>query len=223
MHTATAVLAAGHAYRGHTVEITRPSFFDTITVIVEGGLRRLEAIACDAVRDREPARSIDDHPCTASTLDETVTTDDCAPRSCACSGSSDRPRCRSRSRGRSTAFPRRLRRTSDFMTHPVFHRHHGQSTRCCATSSGSRTRTSRSTALDDRAGLVHDEAQRDLGDGAGHLARVRQLSIRSSPVEQAQGYAAMFERLEAWLAEHHRVCGGEPPAQRRERRASTPG
>jgi glycine dehydrogenase len=56
------------------------------------------------------------------------------------------------------------------------------------------------TAVDDPAGLVHDEAQRHERDDAGDLAELGQAaSLR--PAEQAQGYREMFEQLESWLAE----------------------
>ncbi len=49
-------------------------------------------------------------------------------------------------------------------------------------------------------GLLHDEAQRHLRDGPGHLARVR-AAPPFAPAEQTQGYAELFRQLEAWLAE----------------------
>ena len=50
-----------------------------------------------------------------------------------------------RERADADAIPPALRRTSEFLTHPVFSAHRSE-TRCCATCAGSPTATSRSTA-----------------------------------------------------------------------------
>ena len=95
------------------------------------------------------------------------------------------------------------------------------STRCCATSGGSRRGTSRSP-LDDPARLVHDEAERDERDDAGHVAGVRQAASRSRPPSRPQGYAKLFAQLEAWLARDHRLRRRSRCSRTPARRANTP-
>ena len=76
-------------------------------------------------------------------------------------------------RRRTGASPAGLRRTSEFLTHPVFHAHRSET----AMLRYLRSLADKDYALDrghDPARLVHDEAQRHHRDGAGDLARVRQ-------------------------------------------------
>jgi glycine dehydrogenase len=54
--------------------------------------------------------------------------------------------------------------------------------------------------LDDPARLVHDEAQRDHRDAAGHLAGVRPACTRSRRPSRPPA-TARFDQLEGWLAE----------------------
>ena len=94
-----------------------------------------------------------------------------------------RPRCWPRSvstarstrpipaRFETTAIPPALVRTSGFLTHPVFTRTTPRPD--AAVPAASRRPRPRARPHDDPARLVHDEAQRDRGDGADHLARVR--------------------------------------------------
>jgi glycine dehydrogenase len=46
--------------------------------------------------------------------------------------------------------------------------------------------------LDDPARLVHDEAERDLRNAAGHVARIRQTIHPFAPAEQTVGYALLI-------------------------------
>ena len=70
---------------------------------------------------------------------------------------------------------------------------------CSATCGRCRTGTLRWIG-DDPARFVHDEAERDNGDGADLLSRLCQPAS-VCPVEDAQGYLALIEVLESWLAE----------------------
>ena len=79
------------------------------------------------------------------------------------------------------------------------------------------------THVDDPARLVHDEAERDRRDDAGHLAGVRGACTRSRRPTQAAGYRAIFTQLEAMArarspASPRCRCSRTPA-----RRASTPG
>src|SRR5206468_5566216 len=95
------------------------------------------------------------------------------------------------------ALPALLRRQSSFLAHPVFHRH--------------RTETELlryMRRLADRD-LALDRAMIPLGSCTMKLNATAEMMPLSwpefsslhpfAPREQAQGYRAMFERLEAWL------------------------
>ena len=72
-----------------------------------------------------------------------------------------------------------LARTSAFLTHPVFNTHHSE-TRDDALHPQPRAQGHRARHVDDSARLVHDEAERRVGDAADHVARVRQAaSVRA--------------------------------------------
>ena len=75
------------------------------------------------------------------------------------------------------ALPSRAARSTDFLTHPVFHTHRSETAMLRYLRSPVRQGL-RAGPGHDPAGLVHDEAQRHHRDGAGHLARVR----RHAPV-----------------------------------------
>ena len=55
-------------------------------------------------------------------------------------------------------------------------------------------------AFDDPAGLLHDEAECDERDAAGHLAGVRRAASVCAG-RPDQGYQRLFKDLEKWLAE----------------------
>ena len=78
------------------------------------------------------------------------------------------------------AFPAALRRTSPFLTHPVFNSHHSE-TRDDALHPQPRAQGHRPRHVDDSARLVHDEAERGGRDAAGHLAGV----LEAAPVRAA--------------------------------------
>ena len=69
-------------------------------------------------------------------------------------------------------------RTSAFLTHPVFNTHHSE-TRDDALHPQPRAQGHRPRHVDDSARLVHDEAERGVGDAADHVARVLASCIRS--------------------------------------------
>ena len=91
-------------------------------------------------------------------------------------------------------------RTIGFLTHPVFNSlpHRARDAALHQAARGARPVAHH---LDDPARLVHDEAQRHLRDGAGHLAGVR----RPPPLRcrRADGGATreLFRTLERWLCE----------------------
>ncbi len=77
-----------------------------------------------------------------------------------------------------------------------------------------RRRGPRARPHDDPVGLVHDEAERDDGDGPDHVARVR----RDPPVRAARpdgGLPAAVPRPRGLAGRDHRLRRGLAPAQRR--------
>ena len=84
-----------------------------------------------------------------------------------------------------TRCPAALRRTTPFLTHPVFHRAPLRDGDAALPAPAVRPRP-RARPHHDPARLVHDEAQRHHRDGAGHLAGVR----RHPPVRAARPGAA---------------------------------
>ena len=90
-----------------------------------------------------------------------------------------RPAARGWRRSRpASCRPGLVRGRTEFLTHPVFHAHRSE-TVDAALPAAARRPGLRAGPGDDPARLVHDEAQRDDRDGAGHLARVRAASTRS--------------------------------------------
>ena len=99
----------------------------------------------------------------------------------------------------STIPTRTLARTSPFLTHPVFNTHHSE-TQMMRYIRAPRAQGHRPRHVDDPARLVHDEAERRVGDAADHVARVPQLHP-FAPVDQAEGYQQIFRELERALCE----------------------
>ncbi len=190
VHTATAVLAAGVRGAGHTVESS--AAFDTITVEVSGGAASLKA-RCDA--EGINLRLIDDERVGVS-LDETVTTDDLRALLRVFGAKDDLDAIAFEG---AVSVPEGLKRSSEFMTHPVFHRHHGEH---------EMLRYLKRLENKD-VSLVHSMIA--LGSCTMKLNATSEMEPVTwpefgalhpfAPLEQAQGYAAMFERLEAWLAD----------------------
>jgi glycine dehydrogenase len=189
VHTATAVVAAGIRAAGHTVE--NQAAFDTITVVVDGGAVALRArVAAEGINLRE----IDDTR-VGITLDETVTTEDLRALLRVFGASEDLDAIAFEG---GVSIPEGLRRTSEFMTHPVFHRHHGEH---------EMLRYLKRLENKDIS-LTHSMIA--LGSCTMKLNATSEMEPVTwpefgslhpfAPVEQAQGYAAMFDRLEAWLA-----------------------
>ncbi|MCR9160078.1 MAG: aminomethyl-transferring glycine dehydrogenase [Nannocystaceae bacterium] len=189
VHTAAAVLAAGVRAAGHTVESA--AAFDTLTIAVQGGVASLrERLDHEGVN----LRLIDDAR-VGVTLDETVTTDDLRALLRVFGASEDLDAVAYEG---AISIPEGLRRSSEFMTHPVFNRHHGEH---------EMLRYLKRLENKDIS-LTHSMIA--LGSCTMKLNATSEMEPVTwpefgslhpfAPVEQAQGYAAMFERLEAWLA-----------------------
>ncbi len=200
VHRLTTALVEG--LRGGGVEVANDTWFDTVTVRVPGGADRVVA---DARADGMNVRRVDADTVGVS-LDET-TTPEVVRRVAASFGVDAAP-------GEGTdAIPGALRahgrlpdargvpplpvRDRDAPLPPP----HGRQ--------GPRARPH-----DDPARLVHHEAQRDHGDGADHLARVR----RDPPLRARRAGRRLHRadrRPRALAVRDHGVRRGVAPAQRR--------
>ena len=115
-----------------------------------------------------------------------------------------------------------LTRTSAFLTHPVFNTHHSE-TEMMRYIREPRAQGHRPRHVDDPARLVHDEAERRVGDAADHLARVRQAaSVRAgrSGRRATSRSSASSRRCSAAITG---FAGRVAAAELRARRASSPG
>jgi glycine dehydrogenase len=194
VHRLSQILALG--LRDAGIEITTPAFFDTITVRVPG---KAEAIAEEARARGINLRLVDaDHLGIA--LDETTGRHDVEQVwqafgiDAADTGAIDRL-----DREVEECLPEALRRTSDFLSHPVFNRHHSE------------TEMMRYLRRLQAKDLALDRTMIPLGSCTMKLnAATEMIPITwpgfgalhpFAPRDQAQGYRQLFEDLETWLAE----------------------
>ena len=91
-------------------------------------------------------------------------------------------------------------RTTEFLTHPVFHQHRSETEMLRYL----RRLADTDLALDRSMiplGLVHHEAQRHHRDDPGHLARVRRPPPLRARSTRPRATGELITELEAWLAE----------------------
>jgi glycine dehydrogenase len=190
VHRLTAILAEG--LRGGGVDVVTEEFFDTITVRVPG---RAVEIASRARELRLNLRFVDADTLGIA-LDET-TDRDVVERVWAAFGVGASLAALDRRGPR--FIPDALARTSEFLTHPVFRRHHSET---------EMLRYLR--RLSDRD-LALDRTMIPLGSCTMKLnATTEMLPVTwpefarlhpFAPLDQAQGYLELFAELEAWLCE----------------------
>ncbi len=192
VHRLTCLLATNlYAARA---EIVHSDYFDTITVRVPG---RADEIA-EAARERRINLRVVDFDTIAIALDET-TTIETVGEVCAAFGASlivpaailDAPSV--------SAIPAALRRTSDFLTHPVFSAHRSEH---------QMLRYLRELADRD---LALDRTMIPLGSCTMKLNATAEMEPITwpewgrmhpfAPIEQAGGYVELIDDLEGWLAE----------------------
>ncbi|HEY7440529.1 MAG TPA: aminomethyl-transferring glycine dehydrogenase, partial [Acidimicrobiia bacterium] len=179
----TSRLAASLAAGGFVIENT--AWFDTITVSAPGRAEELAA----AARERRINLRVVDADRLGIALDET-TTDDVLRGVCDAFGVALVDAA-------VPDLPERVRRTSEFMTHPVFHEHRSET---------SMLRYLRRLADRD---LALDRTMIPLGSCTMKLnATTEMIPITwpefaqlhpFAPVAQATGYRRLFEELEQWL------------------------
>ena len=188
-HRMASRLAAGLRQGGLTV--VNPTFFDTLTVAVPG---RAEQVVAAAAERGVNLRLVDaDHIGVA--CDETTTVEHLRVVWAAC-GVSD---VDGDGLAAESGLPAGLRRTTPYLTHPVFHAHRSET---------AMLRYLRSLADKDYA---LDRGMIPLGSCTMKLNATTEMEPITwpefanihpfAPAEQTRGYAELISSLESWLAE----------------------
>ena len=186
---ALATSLAAHLLSGG-IELAHDDIFDTVCALVPG---RADEIVSRALDEGVNIRAVDGDR-VAIAVDETTTVDHLQAVAIAF-GIHGRLSVTTDS-----ALPGSLARTSTYLTHPVFHAHHSETSMLrylrVLERQGHRARP-----FDDPARVVHDEAERDHRDGADQLARVGgDPSVRSDRARPtATGTSSPISS--AWLCE----------------------
>ncbi len=194
VHLLTHLLA--ERLRTAGVRLEHDSYFDTLTLVLPGRAAELVAAGADAGIN---LRMVDDHRIGVS-LDETSTLETCARLMGLLGSPVDAADLRT---GPAVdileGVPEALRRTSGFLTHPVFHAHRSE------------TLMMRYLRRLQAKDIALDRAMIPLGSCTMKLnAAAEMIPVTWSgfadlhpfaPREQAAGYAELFRDLKAWLAE----------------------
>jgi glycine dehydrogenase len=190
VHRLTAILAAGLARGGRAV--TTAAFFDTITVAVPGGAPAVVA----AAREGNLNLRLTDPDHVGVSLDETSTpaTVEAVWAAFGVDASVDALDATT-----GDAVPEALRRTSPYLTHPVFHAHRSETEMMRYL----RRLMDRDLAL-DRAMIPLGSCTMKLNAASEMIpvtwpafARIHPFA----PLDQAEGYLEMISQLEGGLAE----------------------
>ena len=194
VHRLTQILAAGLKTLGF--EVLSQAYFDTITLHVPGQAVRLAARAREA---RINLRKIDADRLSIS-FDETTTRKELRALWRALSSNADRQLDMNEIAGElEECIPETLRRTSAFLTHPVFEMHHSE------------TEMMRYMRRLARRDIALDRSMIALGSCTMKLNAASELEALSqrefsamhpfAPLDQAQGYQQLFEELEDSLCD----------------------
>lgn len=169
-HRYAAILAAGLTAGG--AEVVHGAYFDTLTVRVPG--RAAEVVAAARENGVNLHQADADHVSLA--CDETTTRDALGAVwgafGAVWGAFGIEADVETLDAAAEDALPQALLRTDEVLTHPVFHQHRSETAMLRYLQPARRPRL-RAGPRHDPAGFLHDEAQRDHRDGAGHLARVR--------------------------------------------------
>ncbi|MED5381020.1 MAG: aminomethyl-transferring glycine dehydrogenase, partial [Verrucomicrobiota bacterium] len=190
IHAQAKALAAGLRQLGQAVETE--SFFDTITVALG---QAANAVIAEAKKRRINLRQFGGGR-VGITLDETVTPADLADLlavfNAGQSANFDLPV------GETIAIPKSLQRTSDFLEHPIFNRHHSE------------TEMLRYLKRLEARDLSLTTSMIPLGSCTRKLNAATEMFPVTwpgfaalhpfVPIGQAMGYQKLFEQLEDWLA-----------------------
>ncbi|MBS2031701.1 MAG: aminomethyl-transferring glycine dehydrogenase [Deltaproteobacteria bacterium] len=194
VHRMTVALARGLSAMGF--KLKHEAFFDTLRV--EGTAAQVKAVHAAAAKLHINFRHLDAQSIGVS-LDETTTADDLANILASFAGHSTPPALEELARDLAPRIPTALARTSSYLTHPVFNRHHSET---------EMQRYIRSLEAKDLS-LVHSMIP--LGsctmklNAASEMAPITWPGFSKlhpfAPAEQAQGYQRIFKDLEKWLGE----------------------
>ena len=179
----TGRLATGLAQGGH--EVLTANYFDTLTIAVKDA----QGILKKAVASRINLRAIGDHTIGIS-LDETTTERTMGELAKIFSISIP-------TKGSSSTFPKLLRRTSEFLTHPIFNMNHSET---------AMMRYLRNLADRD---LALDRTMIPLGSCTMKLNAVTEMESITwpefsslhpfAPSDQTEGIRELIAQLSAWL------------------------
>ena len=195
IHGFASALAEGLRRLGYT--IVNEDYFDTIRVAL--GKRNAQAIMDEARRRRINLGAMEDRSIVIA-LDETVTTDDVANLLASFNGGKD-PEFGLEDvlAGGDTRYDERFNRTTPFLTHPVFNRHHAETEML--------RYMNRLQSRD--LSLVHSMIP--LGSCTMKLNATAEMMPITwpgfskihpfAPLEQTAGYQLLFDELESALAE----------------------
>jgi glycine dehydrogenase len=193
IHGLTATLAAGLEKLGHT--LTHGEYFDTISVEVAGGK---EGDVVNAARSRGINLRVDGSRVIVA-LDETVTPADLNELLQIFSAGAKAPTCEELSETVDARYDERFARTTQFLTHEVFNSYHSE------------TEMLRYLKRLENRDLSLTTSMIPLGSCTMKLNATAELYPVTwpeigklhpfAPVDQAKGYAEMFDRLEKALCE----------------------
>ena len=207
----TAILAAGLKQLGF--EPHGGSAFDTICLKTDGRTGEFVQRALDAGMNLRRYREWGDAYLSIS-LDETTTRDDVVALWRVFAGERALPSFDAFEKGVEPMIPAALRRSSPYLTHPVFNTHHSE-TEMLRYIRVLERQGPGAGPQHDPAGQLHDEAQRHGRDDPDHLARVRERAPLCAG--RAAGRLPGAERPAVRLAQPgHRLCRREPAAQCRQ-------
>jgi glycine dehydrogenase len=193
VHRLTRILAAGLRRLG--IEVITPAYFDTLTLRVPGKAAQLAAEACKRGIN---LRLVDrDHLGVA--LDETTRREHLETLWQVFGSGGELPDLEALDRDLSGVIPEVLRRTSSFLTHPVFERYHGE------------TEMLRYLRRLQDKDLALDRTIIPLGSCTMKLNATTEMMPITwpefsaihpfEPLDQAEGYRQLLDELSAWLAE----------------------
>jgi glycine dehydrogenase len=193
VHRLTAVLAEGLRRGG--VEVVTPDHFDTLALRVPG---RADAVVAAALDRGVNLRRVDADTVVVA-LDETSTAATVAAVWGGFGVPGDADAVAALDRDAPEGIPAPLRRTSEFLTHPVFSQYHSET---------GMLRYLRRLADRD---LALDRTMIPLGSCTMKLNATAEMTPITwpafaaihpfAPIDQAAGYLRLFADLEAWLAE----------------------
>jgi glycine dehydrogenase len=194
IHLLSAVLARGLEQLGYNLR--QGLMFDTLTI--SGGPRDQEQLLAAALERGINLRRFDDGAVGVA-LDEATTAEDLVDLFAVFGAAEGSLSVEQLAEQVELAYPEPHARTSDFLTHPVFHHYHSE------------TEMLRYITKLQRRDLSLTHSMIPLGSCTMKLNATTQMYPVSwpgfgqlhpfAPLEQTTGYQTMFEQLESWLAE----------------------